>query len=50
MCETVKQACIYGWPEQSKPKGEIKQYAPEASHLTIQDGILLYGDRLVIPT
>ena len=50
VCETVKQACIHGWPDQSKLKGEIKQYAPEASHLTIQDGILLYDDRLVIPT
>ena len=46
LCETVKQACIHGWPEQSKLKGEIKKYAPEASHLTIQDGILLYNDRL----
>ena len=50
LCETVKQACMHGWPEQSKLKGEIKKYAPEASNLTIQDGILLYDDRLVIPT
>ena len=48
VCETVKQACMHGWPEQSKLNGEIKQYVPEASHLTIQDGILLYDDRLVI--
>ena len=50
LCETVKQACMHGWPKQSKLKGDIKKYAPEASHLTIQDGILLYDDRLVIPT
>ena len=50
VCETVKQACMHGWSEQSKFKRGIKKYAPEASHLTIQDGILLYDDRLVIPT
>ena len=41
---------MHGWPEQSKLKGEIKKYASEASHLTMQEGILLHDDRLVIPT
>ena len=33
VCEAVKQACMQGWPERSKQKGELKKYASEASHL-----------------
>ena len=49
MCEAVKQTCKQGWPNRSSIKGVLKKYALEADHLSIQDGILLYDDRLVIP-
>ena len=49
VCGAVKQACIQGWPEQHNLKGVLKKYAPEGSHLTIQEGLLLYDNRLVIP-
>ena len=49
VCEAIKQACMRGWPERSKHKGELKKYASEASHLTIQERTLLYDDRMVIP-
>jgi len=41
---------MHGWPKQSKLKGEIEKYAPEASNFTMQEGILPYDDRLFIPT
>ena len=49
VCEAVKQTCKQGWPNRSSIKGVLKKYALEADHLSIQDGILLYDDRLVIP-
>ena len=50
VCEAVKQTCKQGWPNHSSLKGVLKKYASEADHLSVQDGILLYDDRLVIPT
>ena len=50
VCEAVKQTCKQGWPNQSSIKGVLKKYASEADHLSVQDGILMYDDRLVILT
>ena len=50
VCEAVKQTCRQGWLNQSSLKGVLKKYAPEADHLSVQEGILLYDNRLVIPT
>jgi len=42
------QFCEQGWPEEVT--GPVRQYLPVSSELTVQDGLLLRGTRLVIPT
>ena len=50
VCKAVKQTCKQGWPNCSNLKGVLKKYTLEADHLSNQDEILLYNDKLVIPT
>ena len=42
--------CIKGWPEKCSLKGPVKLYAPFAAELTVQNGLLLKGSRLVMAT
>lgn len=41
--------CSEGWPEKSQLPGPLKVYWPERSDLTIQHGLLMKGNRLVVP-
>ena len=41
--------CTEGWPHHSKLKGTIKLYKSVASELSVQEGLLLRGSRIVIP-
>ena len=47
-CKQVMQFCAEGWPK--KVTGPVRQYLPVSSELTVQEGLLLRGTRLVIPT
>ena len=47
VCQQVMQYCNEGWPEQVN--GPLKQYFPVRLELTVHDGLLLRGNRLVIP-
>ena len=49
ICQKVIQYCQEGWPDKSLVKGEWKQFFHVASELSIQDGLLLRGNRIVIP-
>ena len=49
VCSQVKHYCQYGWPHKSTPKGPIKKYAPAVEELSVHKGLLLRGNRLVIP-
>ena len=39
-----------GWPEKKHVKGAIKPYYQFSGELSVQQGLLLKGTRLVIPT
>ena len=41
--------CSDGWPEKSQLPGPVKVCWPERSDLTVQQGLLMKGNRLVIP-
>ena len=41
--------CSEGWPEKSQRPGPLKVYWPERSDLTVQQGLLMKGNRLVVP-
>ena len=49
VCQQIKKFCQEGWPNLRNLTGPIKQYMPSKSELTVNNGILLKGSRLVIP-
>ena len=48
ICQKVIQYCQEGWPDKSLVKGELKQFFHIASELSVEDGLLLRGNRIVI--
>ena len=41
--------CSEGWPEKSQLPGPLKVYWPERSDFTVQQGLLMKGNRPVVP-
>ena len=50
VCQQLKSYCKSGWPEKHKVPVELKQYYSVSSELTIQHGILMRNNRMVIPS
>lgn len=48
VCQKVIQYCQEGWPDKSLVKGGLKQFFHVASELSVEDGLLLRGNRIVI--
>ncbi len=48
-CSALMEYCTGGWPDQSQLQGELRHYWPDRAVLTVHDGLLLRGTRLVIP-
>ncbi|XP_051905587.1 uncharacterized protein K02A2.6-like [Hippocampus zosterae] len=49
VCARVMQLCTEGWPEHGPNEPALRLYRAEQAFLTVHDGILLKGQRLVIP-
>ena len=49
VCQRLKKYCQEGWPGKSTLKGPYKPYVAVASELSVANGLLLRGSRLVIP-
>jgi len=49
VCKQIMTYCNNGWPDKSSLKGPVKVYAQFSGELTVQQGLLLKGSRLVIP-
>ncbi len=45
----LKKFCVEGWPDKFSINKVFQPYLPFSVVLTIQDGLLLYGSRIVIP-
>jgi len=50
ICKSLIEYCKNGWPEKSSVKGLLKLYIPIASELTVVNGLLMRGKRIVIPS
>ena len=49
ICKLVKSYCLSGWPVRKNLPVELRQFLSVSSELSVQEGILLRGSRLVIP-
>ena len=49
-CRLLMSYCQDGWPDRNKLHGTINQYWPFRSELTMVDGLLLRGSRIIIPS
>lgn len=50
VCSRVMALCTEGWPLHAKQEPVLRNYWPERATLTVRDGLLLKGTRLVIPS
>ena len=50
ICAQIRQYCIEGWPDYMPHNPVLKQYYEQRGHLTVVDDLLIYDERLVIPT
>ena len=50
VCQTLVRYCKEGWPDRSLIKGAARLYLTVSAELTVQDGLLLRGTRIVIPS
>ena len=50
VCRQIMSHCENAWSEKRNVKGAIKPYYQFSGELTVQQGLLLKGTRLVIPT
>lgn len=49
-CSTLMKHCTLGWPDKSQMQGKLRKSWAERASLTVHDGLLLQGTRLVIPS
>ena len=50
LCQEVIKYCQEGWPAKYKLVGLVKKFHPIAGKLTVDCGLLMRGNRLVIPS
>ena len=46
---TLKRYCKEGWPDKFSIQTAFRPYLPFSGELTVNEGLLLYGCRIVIP-
>ena len=49
VCKQVREYCLNGWPARCQVEGEFKKFCSLASELSVENDILLRGQRIVIP-
>ena len=49
-CCRVKEYCLSSWPRKERMEPELIPYWKARKYLTLKDDLLLYGNRIVIPT
>ena len=47
-CQTLTQYCDKGWPSRSTLPGEMKPYYSVRNEITVHDGLLFHGSRIII--
>ena len=49
LCSLVAKYCKKGWPHKNKVDEALAPYWEARGSLTMQDDLLLYGNRIVVP-
>lgn len=49
-CQQLAEYCTWGWPDKRRIPVEIRPYHPVASELSVVQGLLMRGNRIVIPS
>ena len=49
VCQQLMEFCQSGWPEKSALSPEVKPYFPVSAQLSVENGLLLRGCRIIIP-
>ena len=49
VCSLLAKFCANGWPNVNALKGELKLYYKVAGEISVTEGLLLRGNRLIIP-
>ena len=49
-CQQAAEYCRSGWPSRQSLRGVMKHYHAVASEILVQDGLLMRGSRVVIPS
>ena len=50
ICQKLYQYCKKGWPHRQSVAGAVQPYISVASEITVNDGLLLKGNRIIIPS
>ena len=50
VCKQLMSFVINGWLHKSQLKGPVKKYYSVSSELSVIDGLLLRGNRIVVPS
>jgi len=50
ICSKLKEFCREGWPEKHRLKIALLLYWQYRGEITVQQGILMKGDRVIIPS
>ena len=50
ICKQVISFCEHGWPPKSQVEGPVKKFYSVSAELSVEDGLLLRGSRIVIPS
>lgn len=48
VCTQVMKFCLEGWPDRNQLQGPVRQHWQDRAVLSVHDGLLLRGTRLVI--
>lgn len=49
VCSTVSKYCKSGWPDKNKVESNLKPFWKNRGELTVNEDLLLYGKRIVVP-
>ena len=50
ICQKLQQYCKNGWPHRQSVAGAVPPYISAASEITVNNGLLLKGNRIIIPS
>ena len=49
VCQQVAAYCQSGWPSRQMIAGAVQHYCPVAAELSVENGLLMRGSRIIIP-